>query len=417
MSPASCPSGVARTFIFVAVATESVAIPAGRVARGVDRRGMSVVSAGHMFTDMSQGAVPALLPFLKSQMHLSYAAVSTLVLAATISSSVIQPLFGRYSDQRSLPQLMPLGVLFGGFGIAAVGLAPSYGLVFLAIVVSGIGVAAFHPEGSRFANYLSGSKRASGMSLFSVGGNIGFALGPVLVTPLVLAFGLHGTLFLAIPATLMALVLLHELPRLDGFRRAAAQRLPKPGVRDRWGAFLRLGGVVAMRSIIYFGLVTFVPLYFVAQLHTPKAAGNTALPAMLAAGAIGTLIGGPAADRFGRKPVVIASMALLPPLILAFAAAGQGLATLLIAVVGAATIITFSVTVVMGQEYLPGRIGVASGFTLGLSIGLGGVAAPLLGLVADHYGLPTTMHVIAALPLAGLLVALTLPRGRERGSA
>src|SRR5436305_4087407 len=175
------------------------------MAPRLDRRGMAVVSAGHMFTDMSQGAVPALLPFLKSEMHLSYAALSALVLAATISSSVIQPIFGRYSDRRSLPQLMPLGVLFGGLGIAAAGVAPSYGLLFLAIVVSGLGVAAFHPEGSRFANYLSGAKRASGMSLFSVGGNVGFALGPLVVTPLLLAFGLHGTLFLAIPATLMAL--------------------------------------------------------------------------------------------------------------------------------------------------------------------------------------------------------------------
>jgi FSR family fosmidomycin resistance protein-like MFS transporter len=168
---------------------------------------------------------------------------------------------------------------------------------------------------------------------------------------------------------------------------------------------------------VYFGLVTFVPLYYVAHLSTSKAAGNTALAAMLAAGAVGTLIGGPAADRFGRRPVVIASMTVLPPLIVAFAAAGQGLATALLAVVGAATIVTFSVTVVMGQEYLPTRIGVASGFTLGLSIGLGGVAAPLLGLVADHWGLTTTFHVIAALPIVGLLVALTLPRGRGPGSA
>jgi FSR family fosmidomycin resistance protein-like MFS transporter len=371
---------------------------------------MTVVSCGHMFTDVSQGAVPAMLPFLKSHMHLSYAAVSALVLAATISSSVIQPIFGRYSDRRSLPQLMPLGVLCGALGIAVVGIAPSYALVFLAIVVSGIGVAAFHPEGSRYANYLSGSKRASGMSLFSVGGNVGFALGPVLVTPLLLAFGLRGTLFMAIPGSLMAIVLFHELPRLGSFRRAASQRVSE--ARDRLDAFVRLAAVVAMRSFVYFGLLTFVPLYYVAHLHTSKAAANTALAAMLAAGAVGTLIGGPAADRFGRRPVVIASMTVLPPLIVAFAAAGQGLATALIAVIGAATILTFSVTVVMGQEYLPSRIGVASGVTLGLSIGLGGVAAPLLGLVADHWGLTTTLHVIAVLPVLGLLMALTLPRAR-----
>src|SRR5436190_4783013 len=208
---------------------------------------MAVVSAGHLFTDVSQGAVPALLPFLKSDMHLSYAAVSALVLAATISSSVIQPIFGRYSDRRSLPQLMPLGVLFGGLGIAAVGVAPSYGLVFLAIVVSGIGVAAFHPEGSRFANYLSGSRRASGMSLFSVGGNVGFALGPVLVTPLLLAFGLHGTLFVVIPTGIMAAILLKELPRLRAFRHdVAGGRVQRSEQREAWGPFVRLAGVIAL---------------------------------------------------------------------------------------------------------------------------------------------------------------------------
>src|SRR4051794_8694191 len=229
--------------MLVAVATEVAAVPRA-AARGVDRRGMSVVSAGHMFTDVSQGAVPALLPFLKSDMHLSYAAVSALVLAATVSSSVIQPIFGRYSDRRSLPQLMPLGVLCGGLGIAAVGIAPSYALVLLAIVVSGMGVAAFHPEGSRFANYLSGSKRASGMSLFSVGGNVGFALGPLMVTPLLLAFGMHGTLFMAIPATAMALALFYELPRLATFRHLATER---GSGTDRWEPFVRLAAVVAMR--------------------------------------------------------------------------------------------------------------------------------------------------------------------------
>src|SRR5437764_4331518 len=179
---------------------------------------MATLSAGHLFTDVAQGSVPALLPFLISKDHLSYAAVSALVLAATISSSVIQPVFGHLSDRRSLPWLMPLGPALGGIGIALAGVAPTYALTFAAIVVSGIGVAAFHPEGSRFANYVSGARRASGMSLFSVGGNIGFALGPVIVTPLMLIFGLHGTAFLLVPAALMGVVLMHELPRLTRFR-------------------------------------------------------------------------------------------------------------------------------------------------------------------------------------------------------
>src|SRR5205085_515223 len=185
---------------------------------GVDRRAMAVLSAGHMFTDVGQGSIPALLPFLISKHHLSYAAASALILAATIASSVIQPLFGHVSDRLSLPWLMPLGPALGGLGVALAGFTPSYGLTFAAIVLSGVGVAAFHPEGSRFANYISGARRASGMSLFSVGGNLGFALGPVLVTPLVLAFGLPGTLFVLIPTWIAAVVILRELPRLRGFR-------------------------------------------------------------------------------------------------------------------------------------------------------------------------------------------------------
>ena len=175
-----------------------------RAGQGVDRRAMATLSAGHLFTDIAQGSIPALLPFLIARNHLSYAAASALVLAATISSSVIQPLFGHFSDRHSLPWLMPLGPGLGGLGVALVGIAPSYGLTFAAVVLSGVGVAAFHPEGSRFANYVSGARRASGMSLFSVGGNVGFALGPVVVTPLVLAFGLHGTLLVLIPTWIMA---------------------------------------------------------------------------------------------------------------------------------------------------------------------------------------------------------------------
>ena len=184
---------------------------------GVDRRD-DRLSLCHLFTDIAQGSIPALLPFLIARDHISFAAASALVLAATISSSVIQPLFGHVSDRLSLPWLMPLGPALGGLGVALVGFAPNYALTFAAVLLSGLGVAAFHPEGSRFANYVSGARRASGMSRFSVGGNIGFALGPVLVTPLVIAFGLHGTVFVLIPTWLMAAVLIHELPRLRTFR-------------------------------------------------------------------------------------------------------------------------------------------------------------------------------------------------------
>jgi MFS transporter, FSR family, fosmidomycin resistance protein len=378
---------------------------------GVDRRAMATLSAGHMLTDIAQGAIPALLPFLIVERGLSYAAASALILAATISSSVIQPLFGHISDRRSLPWLMPLGPALGGIGVALIGIAPSYPWTFAAVLVSGIGVASFHPEASRFANYVSGARRASGMSLFSVGGNVGFALGPVVVTPLVLIFGLSGTLFLILPTSAMAAVLARELPRLKAFRTdVVGHTVSRSEHRHHWGPFATLAGVIALRSFVYFGLVTFIPLYYIRVLHSSKAAGNGALTAMLLGGALGTLIGGPLADRFGRRRVLSGSMIVLPPLVVAFLLSGPALGILFAALLGAATIATFAVTIVMGQEYLPGRIGVASGVTIGLSIGLGGVGAPLLGVLADADGLRSVFEAIAVFPILALALVFALPR-------
>jgi FSR family fosmidomycin resistance protein-like MFS transporter len=371
---------------------------------------MATLSAGHLFTDVAQGSVPALLPFLISHDHLNNAAAAALVLAATISSSVIQPLFGHLSDRLSLPWLMPLGPGLGGLGIALVGIAPNYGLTFAAVLLSGVGVAAFHPEGSRFANYVSGARRASGMSLFSVGGNVGFALGPIMMTPALLAFGLHGTLLVLIPTGLMSAMLVHELPRLKTFRSdVVGGRVQRADTHESWGPFAVLAAVIAVRSFIYFGLVTFIALYYNHVLHASKALGGAALSVMLLGGAAGTLIGGPLADRFGRRAVVVGSMVLIPPIVVGFLLSGPVLGLLFAALAGAVTIATFAVTIVMGQEFLPGRLGISSGVTIGLSIGLGGVGAPLLGLLADAHGYRAVFVVIAALPLVALLLTLWLP--------
>ena len=384
---------------------------AGRA--GVDRRAMAMLSAGHLFTDVGQGSIPALLPFLISSDHLSYAGASALILAATIASSVIQPVFGHLSDRRSLPWLMPLGPILGGLGVAMAAIAPTYGLTFAAVVVSGIGVAAFHPEGSRFANYVSGARRSSGMSLFSVGGNIGFALGPALVTPLVLVFGLSGTLLVILPTSIMGLVLARELPRLETFRIDLKQASAATTEDDAWRPFTLLATVIALRSFVYFGFVTFIPLYFIHDLHTSRGTGGAALTVMLVGGAIGTLVGGRLADRFGRRSVLIGSMAVLPFLTVGFLISPPAPAMLLAAVAGAATIATFAVTIVMGQEFLPGRIGVASGVTIGLSVGMGGVAAPLLGILADADGLRSVFELLVVFPLGALALSLFLPVRRD----
>jgi FSR family fosmidomycin resistance protein-like MFS transporter len=387
-------------------------------SHGVDRRAMAVLSAGHLCTDLAQGSVPGLLVYLVQRDHLSYAAAAALVLAATISSSVIQPLFGHLSDRLSLPWLMPLGPALGGLGIALVGIAPNYGLVFASVLLSGIGVAAFHPEGSRFANYVSGARRASGMSLFSVGGNVGFALGPPLIALAELTMGMHGTLLVLVPTWLMAGVLMYELPRLKRFRSdVKGGRVQRSHEHDAWGAFTLLGAVIAVRSVIYFGLVTYIPLYYVNVHHAGKTFGEVALSAMLFGGAAGTLVGGPLADRFGRRSVLVGSMVLIPPLVVGFLLSGEVLGVLFATLTGAVTIATFAVTIVMGQEFLPGRLGVSAGVTIGLSIGLGGLGAPLLGLLADAHGLKAVFETVAVLPAAALLLALWLPRrGVSRSS-
>jgi FSR family fosmidomycin resistance protein-like MFS transporter len=380
--------------------------------RGLDRRSLGLLGAGHLSVDLCQGAVPALLPFLAAERGYSYAALGALVLFSTIGSSIVQPLFGLLSDRFARPWLMPMGLAMAGIGISLVGPAPTYALTALAVVVSGLGVAAFHPEGAKFAGLASRERVGQGMSLFSVGGNAGFALGPLLTTPLVLVFGLSGTLALAIIPLAAAVLVgraLGRLRELEGSSDADAA-----GGEDDWGAFSRLGGVIALRSGVYFGLQAFIPAYFIAELSTSKAAGNAALTLMLAMGAVGTLVGGILVDRFGARTVLVGTQILLLPLLFVLPLTGAAAATALLGLIGFVTIASFSITIVLGQAYLPNRTGLASGITLGLAIGLGGLAATVLGVVADSQGLPAVLWVIALLPVPSLLLALTLPTEPRR---
>src|ERR671939_477328 len=267
---------------------------------------MAALSSGHCATDFAGGALPALLPFFVDKFDLSYTLAAAAMLASAISSSVIQPLFGLWSDRRGAIWLLPLGVGVAGIGMALAADAPSYWLVLLLVVLSGLGVAAYHPEGSKFAAYASGKKRASGMSLFSIGGNVGYALGPTATTPLVLALGLTGGLLLAVPCLAVAAVLLALVPFLAGVAPEPSRSAVAPPQHDRPGALTVLLGVIAFRSIAWFGLITFVPLWEVSLGHS-KSHGSHLLSLMLLAGGIGTLAAGPMADRLGRRPVLIAS--------------------------------------------------------------------------------------------------------------
>src|SRR5439155_25070716 len=246
---------------------------------------MAALSAGHLATDFAGGTLPALLPFLVDKFSLSYTLAAVLILASALSGSIIQPLFGLWSDRRGALWLLPSGVAVAGARMAIAAASPKYWIVVLFIVLSGLGTAAYHPEGSKFAAYASGRRRASGMSLFSVGGNIGYGLGAVVTTPLVLWLGLKGGLFIALPCLVVAAGLLVLRPYLGAF--APEQRSTGgEGGRDRPGAMALLLGVVAFRSLAWFGLITFVPLWEVSLGHS-KAHGNHLLSLMLLAGGVG----------------------------------------------------------------------------------------------------------------------------------
>jgi FSR family fosmidomycin resistance protein-like MFS transporter len=380
------------------------------VRRQIDRRAIAALSAGHFATDFSNGALPALLPFLVQRFDLSYTEVGALMLVSALASSIIQPLFGLWSDRRGAVWLLPAGVALAGSGMALAASSSSYWACLAFVTVSGTGTAAYHPEGSKFAAYVSGNRRASGMSLFSIGGNLGVALGALATAPLLLILGRFGGLLLAVPSLIVAVLLVGSLRYLRGFAPERTRRTAAAG-EDRPGALALLLGVIALRSAGWFGLLTFVPLWAVSLGHS-EAYGNNLLSLMLFAGGVGTLAAGPLADRIGRRPVLIATVVATPPLVVVFVAVGGLFGAAALALVGVCVVSTFGVTGVMSQEYLPSRIGLASGISIGFSIGLGGIAALALGALADTVDLRTAMYACAAFPALAIVPGLLLPSPR-----
>jgi FSR family fosmidomycin resistance protein-like MFS transporter len=252
------------------------------------------------------------------------------------------------------------------------------------------------------------------MSFFSIGGNLGIATGPLVITPVVLAWGLGASLALLLPMLLVAALLAAELrrftPPASGRSGVALFANRDAAPPDRWGLFGRLSVAIMTRSMVYSALSTFIPLFWIGVLGRTKAEGGVALSVVMGAGVAGTLLGGRLADRYGRRVVVLTGMSLLPPLLLALALSRDArLSLALLVPVGIALYVPFSVVVVMAQEYLPNRVGTASGMTLGLAVTAGGIAAPLLGVLADSRGVAAPLLAAVLFPLVGVAAAWTLP--------
>lgn len=380
-----------------------------------DRRGLTLLTVAHLANDINQGALPALIPWLVMHRHLSLAAAATLVLAANLLGSLVQPLFGYISDKRSTAWVIPAAMVLATAGTALIGLADTLPLMLAGAVISGFGVAAFHPEASRFSNYFAGAKRASGMSLFTVGGYLGFAVGPVVVTPLIALFGLNGTALLMVPALIVAVFLLVELPRFNAVRTQMHNvHRERPGTDD-WRGFSIMGVVVALRSTTFLAAVSFMPVFIMQVAKVGAGPGSFTLFALLIGGSIGTMAGGRLADRIDRRRVVSLSLALTTCCAAAFALLGSflpmyALLTTVALGFGISLGLSAGVLVVVGQEFLPKHIGIASGVTLGLANTVGGIAAPAFGHLGDTYGLVTVFAVIAVFAFFSLVGSFGLPR-------
>ncbi len=365
------------------------------------RRTRWVLYAGHVVDDLYQGAVPALIPYLALARHYDYTQAAGITLAATLLSSLLQPLFGVLTDRYALPPFIPVGMSLAGLGIGLSGLSESYALTWAAVALSGIGVAAYHPEAARAARVASeGSHTAMGW--FSLAGTVGFALGPIAVPLVVETGGLGSTPALAVPALVMAVVTVLVLRRHPA---TATSPTAGPGGGlpvDQWGPFLRLGGVVVSRSVLSFGLAAFLALYAHDRLDTGDLGGEAALLAFFLASAAGTLGGGRLAERYSRVAIMrVSYAAAVPGLALLVLAPGPAF-VLGVVWTGLAINAPFSLHVTLGQDYLPHRVGTASGVTLGLAVSVGGVAAPVLGALADATSLQTALTVLLAVPLVAL---------------
>ena len=373
-----------------------------------------VLMGGHICVDACQGGLASVLPFLVIQSGFSYTEITALVLASNSASAIIQPLFGWLGDKKARPWLMAVGVALAGIGLALVGVLQSYWLVVAAAMISGIGNAMLHPEGARLANLTGGDDKAASMSVFSVGGQIGFCLGPVISVAAITAFGLAGTLVYLVICIPYALVLLALTPKFRTFGvRAAAQAAA--GVRDRWGAFSVVLGALSVRSIVFYGVTSFFPLYLVATFGASEDAASLLITVFSVCGAFATAASGMVSHRIPTPRLMVGCFALMALALVAFVTSGNVWLCVVAVMVLAPCVNLFNPpAVTLGQSYLPAHLGMASGLSFGVAVAVGGIASPLLGVLGDGVGLVPVIWILVACAAAGLVFSLGVLANESR---
>ncbi len=383
----------------------------------MNKNALAVLSAGHLVTDVNQGALPALLPFFKAALNLSYTMSGTILLAANLTSSIIQPVFGHLSDKRPVGWFIPLAPFIACLGFSLTGTISSFPFMILSVMLCGIGVALFHPEGFKTAYFFTGEKRATGMAIFSVGGNLGIALGPMVAITLVTHFGLRGTLGMILPGILIAALLLLNMSKLSG-PVASAQKESSKGPRTPLSAkqkkaFLLLIAIATIRAWAQFGLASYIPFYYIDYLKGNPLYAGKLVTTFLLAGALGTLVGAPVADRWGHKRFLSITLILSFPLFLLFYYSSGPMSFVLLGIAGMVLISSFALTTVMAQAILPQHLGIASGMMVGFSISAAGIGVTLLGSIADAWGVPMAIKAVFVLPLISFVLSLLVNYPQE----
>lgn len=374
-----------------------------------------LLSIGHACVDVYQGAVASLVPFFVAERAYGYAAVSGLVLAATLLSSVAQPVFGVLTDRWALPWLLPVSTVLGGLGIALSGVSGAYGWTLAFVAVSGVGVAAYHPESARVARRVSEGSH-SAMAWFSLGGNLGFATAPLLVGAVVATGGLRLSPLLFVPALVGSVLCLPVLRALDTPVRGGSGTATATG-GDDIASFVKLSLAVVCRSIVFIGLSTYLPLYVQQRPGGSTAAGTAALFVLYLGGAVGSVLGGTLADRWDRVTVARWSYLVTVASVAGIVTASGPALYACVALTSVGLYVPFSLQVTLGQDYLPTRPGTAGGITLGLTVSVGGLATPLIGSAAHATSLRTALAPLILMPGLCWLLFRTLPEPAAPGAA
>jgi FSR family fosmidomycin resistance protein-like MFS transporter len=390
---------------------ESAAESAAQTA-SINKPALLSIFTGHTSVDMQTGSLAVLLPLLLATFNLDYGLTTLIVGVNNLIIAIAQPLFGILGDRRPMPWLMFAGALLCGTAMVSVTLLPSYWLVLVAVIASGIGSAMFHPEALAAVRGASGAKNASGTSFFFFGGNLGFALGPFLATLLITTFGPHGALGMIVPTLLGFGALLAQRRAFHGHASATNGRLiGAPTITRRRAVWLVtfLLALIALRSMILSGLQTFIPLYFSGYTTMPKEAIGGLLTVLIFSGAFGTLLGGPISERIGRRNTMAGAMVIVLVALLVFLRSEGVTQLIAIGIAGAFITMPWPISVVMVQEAMPNNVGLASGLTLGLAYGASGLGVTALGGMADVVGLPAVMAGITLLPIAVFVMSLFVP--------